>query len=56
MNNKKRGYIMAGVGFLMILLTALDYVFGWNQTFTPVFIIGLIFVVVGMNYFKKTKK
>ncbi len=40
---------MAGVGFLMILVNALDYLLGWDGEFVPLMIIGLVFVVSGMN-------
>jgi hypothetical protein len=49
-NSKRtRGYVMAGVGFLMILVNTLDYLLGWDGEFVPLMIIGLVFVVSGMN-------
>jgi len=49
-NGKKTaGYVMAGVGFLMILVNALDYLLGWDGEFMPLMIIGLVLVVSGMN-------
>ncbi|MBT4174110.1 hypothetical protein HOC80_04900 [archaeon] len=51
MENKKiKGYIMAGVGFLMILVNALSYLLNWEGEFVPIFIIGLVFVAVGMSW------
>ncbi|MBR9700055.1 hypothetical protein GOV09_06365 [Candidatus Woesearchaeota archaeon] len=45
----KKGYVMAGAGFFMIIVNALDYLLGWDIEFTPLLIIGLVLVVVGMN-------
>jgi len=53
---KTRGYIMAGVGFIMILITALSYLLNWDGQYTPLFIIGIVFVAVGMNMTRKTDK
>ena len=41
---------MAGVGFLMILVNALSYLLNWEGEFVPIFIIGLVFVAVGMSW------
>jgi len=54
-DNKKKGYVMAGAGFLMILVNALSYLLGWHTNFTPVGIIGIVFVVIGMNWIKMSK-
>jgi hypothetical protein len=54
-NKKIRGYIMAGIGFVMILVNALDYIFGWNYISSAIGIIGLIFVAIGMKLSKQTK-
>jgi hypothetical protein len=51
-NKKIRGYIMAGIGFVMILVNALDYIFGWNYISSAIGIIGLIFVAIGMKLSK----
>lgn len=51
-----KGTIMAVVGFIMILITALSYFFNWDGQYTPLFIIGLVFVAVGMNMTRKTDK
>ncbi|MFC1685461.1 hypothetical protein ACFLZZ_00380 [Nanoarchaeota archaeon] len=50
--NKIRGQIMAGIGFVMILANALNYLLNWGKEMTPLFIIGLVFVVIGMNMTK----
>ena len=52
----EKGHVMVGAGFLMILVNALDYILNWNYEFTPLFIIGLVFVAVGMNKVKSGKK
>jgi hypothetical protein len=46
---KMAGHLMVGVGFLMILVTALAYVLGWSGEFTPLLIIGLVLSVTGLN-------
>lgn len=50
------GYIMAIIGFLLILYNALNYIFGWNAGSTPLSVIGIVFVVVGMGIVKKSRK
>jgi hypothetical protein len=40
---------MAMVGFLMIGANALDYFLGWEPDFTPLWMIGLVLVVIGMH-------
>ncbi len=52
-SKKTAGYVMAGVGFLMILVNALDYLLGWEGEFMPLMIIGLVLVVTGMNLSRK---
>ena len=53
-NGKKTaGYVMVGVGFLMILVNALDYLLGWDGQFLPLMIIGLGLAVTGMNLSRK---
>lgn len=57
--NKKgiiSGYIMAIIGFLLILYNALNYIFGWNAGSTPLSVIGIVFVVVGMGIVKKSRQ
>ena len=53
-NNKTQGYVMTGIGFLMILVTALGYILNWDRNFSAIFIIGLVFVGVGMNRTRKS--
>ena len=48
------GYIMAIIGFLLILYNALNYIFGWNEGSTPLSVIGIVFVAVGMGIVKKS--
>lgn len=51
-DNKTKGYVMAGAGFLMILFNAISY-FTSDKTLPVVGIIGLVFVVIGMGWAKK---
>jgi hypothetical protein len=54
LNSKKTsGYVMAGIGLLMLLANAFNYVLGWDGEFVPLMIIGLVLVVTGMNLVKK---
>lgn len=54
MNYKKvHGRIMVISGFLMLIFNALDYLLGWNQEIMFFGIIGLVFVVIGLNWIKK---
>ena len=58
-NNKKSfisGYVMAIIGFLLILYNALNYIFGWNAGSTPLSVIGIVFVAVGMRIVKKSRQ
>ena len=40
----------------MILLAALSYLLNWDGQYTPLLIIGIGLVVVGMNATRKAKK
>ena len=52
-NNKKtKGYVMASVGFLMIVFNAISY-FTSDSTQPALLILGLVFVVIGMGWTKK---
>jgi hypothetical protein len=60
MNNnfeKKRipGMIMVIVGFILILISALNYILHWKMGSPPA-AIGIIFVAVGMGWVRKPKK
>jgi hypothetical protein len=52
-NNKTQGYVMAGIGFLMIVYNAISYITSDN-THPALGIVGLVFVAVGMNRTKKS--
>ena len=45
---------MVVVGFVMILINAFDYLFGWNANLIPLLIIGLALVVSGI-YLARTR-
>jgi hypothetical protein len=51
-SNHVKGLVMVICGFVMILVNALSYLLGWNTNFTPLGIIGLVFVAVGMKTVK----
>ena len=53
---KTHGYIMTIVGFIMIVINALHYLLNWNANFTPLGIIGLVFVAIGIKQVKENKK
>ncbi len=54
--NKISGYIMAGIGFVMLLLNAFGYLFNWG-TKTPAFtMLGLVFTVIGLKIARKPYK
>jgi len=52
-SKKTSGYVMAGIGLLLIMANAFNYVLGWDGEFVPLMIIGLVLVVTGMNLVKK---
>lgn len=54
---KKRvpGIIMAIIGFVFIIISALNYIFGWKCG-TPPAAIGIVFLAVGMMWIRKSKQ
>jgi sulfite exporter TauE/SafE len=57
MNNSKIfGYIMAIVGFIMILVNAVAYLFDLDIKNTAFTVMGLVFVVIGMGMVKNHPK
>lgn len=53
MNQKNSGYVMAGIGFVMLLVNVYGYLSG-DGINNPVFtVLGLIFVVIGMKMMRK---
>jgi membrane protein implicated in regulation of membrane protease activity len=48
------GYIMAVVGFVMILINALSYLFGWTWKSPAFTILGLVLIVIGAKTSRKT--
>jgi hypothetical protein len=49
------GYIMAIVGFICIIITALNYIFHWKLGLPPA-AIGIVFLAVGMGWVRKARK
>ena len=47
MNNKYKAYIVAGAGFIMILINTLSYIMDWETKFIPIGIFGIVFIVIG---------
>jgi membrane protein implicated in regulation of membrane protease activity len=47
------GYIMATVGFVMILMNALSYLFGWDLKSPAFTILGLVLIVIGTKTARK---
>jgi hypothetical protein len=54
--NKLFGYIMAGVGFALIVLNALSYILYWSTKSSVLSILGIVFLVIGLKTARKTKK
>lgn len=50
------GYIMAVTGFLMLLNNAIGYIFHLDSKAPALTIMGLVFVVIGMGYVRKSSK
>jgi len=47
------GYIMAGAGFVMILINALSYLLGWDLKSPAFTILGLVLIVIGAKAARK---
>jgi hypothetical protein len=47
--DKTRRKIMVLVGFIMIVFNALNYILAWETNLTPIGILGLVFVGVGLR-------
>lgn len=54
-NKRVPGLIMAIVGFVLIIITALNYLFGWKLGVPPA-AIGIVFVAIGMGWIRKAGK
>ena len=48
------GYIMAGAGFIMILINALSYLLGWDLKSPAFTILGLVLIVIGARTARKS--
>ncbi|HII94758.1 MAG TPA: hypothetical protein HA367_03345 [Candidatus Methanofastidiosum sp.] len=57
-NNPKKvsGYIMAIIGFVLILVNAIGYILKTNSTPSVIFILGIIFLVIGMMSIRKSER
>lgn len=48
------GYIMLICGFILILITAMNYIFHWDLG-SPTGVMGILFVGIGMSWVKKSR-
>lgn len=51
--NQVSGYVMASLGFLLIFVNALSYLFGLDAGSPAMVVIGIVFLVLGMDLAKK---
>lgn len=49
------GYLVAGIGFILILLTGLNYLFHWKWI-VPHAAIGIVFLGAGMALVRRSRK
>jgi hypothetical protein len=57
-DNQKKiipGYFMAIVGFILIIISAINYIFHWKMGLPPA-AIGILFLGVGMSWVRKGKR
>lgn len=52
---KVLGYLIAIIGFILILISAINYIFSLNFQTTALFVIGIVFIIFGMGIVKKIK-
>jgi len=50
------GYIMAIVGFIMLLFNALGYIFNWDTKSPALTILGLVSGVIGLKTARKSSR
>lgn len=43
------GYSMAGIGFLMVFVIVLSYVFNWDNISPAFAVMGIIFIATGLR-------
>ena len=53
---KISGYFMAIVGFIMLLINAIGYIFNLDIKHPALTVMGIVFVVIGMGRVRKDKK
>ena len=49
-----QGYIMAIIGFILLLFNALSYLLGWESRKSAFTILGLVFVLIGTKKARKS--
>lgn len=52
-NIKIRGYVMFWVGFVMILVSAVGYIFNVGIKSPAISVLGIVFIAVGMATIRK---
>ncbi|MFH1046705.1 MAG: hypothetical protein V1738_00215 [Patescibacteria group bacterium] len=55
MTSRLSGYIMFIVGFVMLLINALGYIFDWEISAPAFTVLGLVFVVIGNKIVRGSK-
>lgn len=55
-NRKIGGYAMAGIGFLMILISAVNYLFDLGFKSSAFSIMGIVFLAIGTGTVRKFNK
>jgi len=52
---KVSGYVMAVIGFLMILINAAGYIFNLDIKSPSLTVMGLVFLVIGLSHVRKNE-
>ena len=48
------GYTMMIIGFLVIIINALGYLFDWGLKSSPLVIMGIVFLAIGAKTIRET--
>jgi len=55
MTRRRIGLAMAILGFLLLILNAVDYVMGWNKVSPGFTAIAIMLVVIGVGLVRRTE-
>jgi hypothetical protein len=55
-NKKIAGIIITVIGFIMILISALNYIFKWEMMTTAYTAIGIVNIAIGAGLIKRSKQ